>query len=222
MNANERKNFMMTFLPGILLFVLVYILLTTFREIRDNFSAEIWETLGYGGSPEKFTQTEIPISFAVLFIMGSIMQIKNNQLALMVNHLIILVGMVLIVISTYLFEQQLITATWWMILIGLGLYMGYVPFNSIFFDRLLAAFQYVGTVGFIMYVADSFGYLGSVGVILLKELGHYEISWLEFFISCGYFLSVAGAVLILASMRYFHKKHITPDGSNDQFSANAS
>lgn len=220
MNSNERKNFMMTFLPGIILFVLVYTLLTTFREIRDNFSAEIWETLGYGGSPEKFTQTEIPISFAVLFIMGSIMLIKNNKLALMINHLIIFVGMILIGFSTYLFEQQLISATWWMILIGLGLYMGYVPFNSIFFDRLIAAFQYVGTVGFIMYVADSFGYLGSVGVILFKELGHYEISWLDFFISSGYFISIAGALLIIGSMRYFHKKHFTWERSNDQFIAN--
>ncbi len=207
MNYTERRNFIITFLPGIILFVLVYILLTTFREIRDNFSAEIWKTLGYGNSPEKFTQTEIPISFAVLIIMGSIMLLKNNKLALMVNHLIIFIGMILIGISTFMFEQQLMNATWWMILIGLGLYMGYVPFNSIFFDRLIAAFQHVGTVGFIMYVADSFGYLGSVSAILFKELGHYDISWLDFFISSGYVLSGAGSLLIMGSMGYFHQKH---------------
>jgi len=207
MNNTERRNFVITFLPGIILFVSAYILLTTFREVRDNFSAEIWTTLGYGNRPEKFTQTEIPISFAVLIIMGSIMLIKNNQIALMVNHVIIFFGMILIGASTLMFEQQLIGATGWMILIGLGLYMGYVPFNSIFFDRLIAAFQYVGTVGFIMYVADSFGYLGSVSVVLFKELGHYTISWLEFFIASGYIISVAGSLLILGSMGYFHWKH---------------
>jgi hypothetical protein len=93
-----------------------------------------------------------------------------------------------------------------MILIGLGLYLGYVPFNSIFFDRLLAAFKYVGTVGFIMYVADSFGYLASVGVMLFKEFGYAELSWLQFFVSGGYVISLIGSVLIAASMLYFHNK----------------
>jgi hypothetical protein len=94
-----------------------------------------------------------------------------------------------------------------MTLIGLGLYLGYIPFNSIFFDRLLAAFQYAGTVGFIMYVADSFGYLGSVGVLFFKEFGYAKLSWLNFFISGGYILSAAGTLLIGGSMIYFHIKH---------------
>lgn len=207
MDLAERKKFIATFLPGIILFVLCYMLLTIFRDFRDNFSAEVWKTLGYGNSPEIFTATEVPVSIAVLVIMGSIMIIRNNQLALMINHVIIMLGMILIGISTFLFEQNLITPPVWMILIGLGLYMGYVPFNSIFFDRLIAAFQYVGTVGFIMYVADSFGYLGSVSILFFKEFGYASVSWLSVFISSGYIISVAGTLLIAGSMIYFHFKH---------------
>ncbi len=207
MDLAERKKFITTFLPGIILFVLCYMLLTIFRDFRDNFSAEVWKTLGYGNSPEIFTATEVPVSIAVLVIMGSIMIIRNNQLALMVNHVIIMAGMILIGVSTFFFEQQLITPPVWMILIGLGLYMGYVPFNSIFFDRLIAAFQYVGTVGFIMYVADSFGYLGSVSILFFKEFGYASVSWLNVFISSGYIISVAGTLLIAGSMVYFHFKH---------------
>ena len=207
MDRNERKKFITTFLPGIILFVLGYMLLTIFRDFRDNFSAEVWKTLGYGNSPEIFTTTEVPVSIAVLVIMGSIMIIKNNQLALMINHVIIIAGMILIGISTFLFEQQLITPPVWMILIGLGLYMGYVPFNSIFFDRLIAAFQYIGTVGFIMYVADSFGYLGSVSILFFKEFGYASVSWLKVFIYSGYIISMTGTLLIAGSMLYFHLKH---------------
>jgi hypothetical protein len=211
MDAEQRKSFVRTFLPGIILFTLAYMLLTIFRDFRDNFSAEVWKTLGYGNSPEIFTTTEIPVSFTVLIVMGSLMIIKNNKLALMVNHLIILFGMILIGASTFLFQQQVISPTAWMILIGLGLYLGYVPFNSIFFDRLLAAFKYVGTVGFIIYIADSFGYLGSVGVVLFKEIfkefWDVDLSWLEFFISTGYIISIAGSILIAGSMAYFHFKH---------------
>jgi len=210
MNAEERKTFVSRFWPGIVLFTLAYMLLTIFRDFRDNFSADVWKSLGYGNSPEIFTTTEIPVSIAVLAVMGSLMIIKNNKLALMVNHVIILFGMISIGVSTYLFQQQMISPTMWMILIGLGLYLGYVPFNSIFFDRLLAAFKYVGTVGFLIYVADSFGYLASVGVMFFKEFGHANLSWLEFFISSGYIISMVGSILIAGSMLYFHIKHRQP------------
>ncbi len=207
MKFGDRKKFLFTFAPGIVLFVLAYMLLTSFRDFRDNFSAEVWKTLGYGDSPEIFTTTEIPVSIIVLVVMGSLMLIKNNKLAFMINHLIIMFGMILIGVATYLFESALISPLVWMVLIGLGLYLGYVPFNSIFFDRLIASFQYVGTVGFTMYVADSFGYLGSVGVLFFKEFGYAKLSWLNFFISTGYIISFAGTVLIGGSMLYFHLKH---------------
>jgi len=206
MDLSERKAFLATFLPGIVLFVLAYMLLTTFRDFRDNFSAEVWKSLGYGNSPGIFTATEVPVSFAVLIIMGSIMLIRNNVLALMVNHLIVAIGMILIGVSTFLFEKHFIDAPLWMTLIGLGLYLGYVPFNSIFFDRLIAAFRYVSTVGFIMYVADSFGYLGIVSVLFFREFNYPSLSWLDFFTTAGYIISIAGTLLILGSMLYFYRK----------------
>ncbi len=207
MNADERKAFISTFLPGIVLFVMAYVLLTAFRDFRDNFSAEIWKSLNMGGDPSIYTSTEIPVSIIVLICMGSLMLIKNNQLALMINHLVIAFGMLLIGVANYLFQLQIIEPKIWMVLIGLGLYLGYIPFNSIFFDRLIAAFQYTSTVGFIMYVADSFGYLGSVSVLFFKEFGYAKLSWLNFFISGGYIVSATGTLLIIGSMIYFHYKH---------------
>jgi Family of unknown function (DUF5690) len=208
MDVSQRKAFMRSFFPGILLFVLAYMLLTCFREFRDNFAAEVWASLGYGNSPEIFTTTEVPVSLLVLVVMGSLMLIKNNKLALMVIHLIILFGMVLIGVATYLFETHHLSPPVWMSLIGLGLYLGYVPFNSIFFDRLIAAFRYVGTVGFIMYVSDAFGYLGSIVVVILKDIfGYAGMGWVDFFFIAGYAVSLAGTLLIGGSMVYFHLRH---------------
>jgi hypothetical protein len=207
MDTHERKKFVRAFLPGIVLFVLAYMLLTAFRDLRENFAAEVWKSLGYGSSSSIYTKTETPVSIAVLVIIGSLMLIKNNKTALMINHLIIMAGMIMIGVSTFLFTEDLLSAPYWMILIGVGLYLGYVPFNSIFFDRLIAAFKYVGTVGFIMYVADAFGYLGSMSIVLFKEFSTVQLSWLEFFISTGYFISIIGTILIAGSMLYFHFRH---------------
>lgn len=206
MNKTDRQLFVSMFLPGIVLFVLTYMLLTAFRDFRDNFSAEIWQSLGFGNNPEIFTLTEIPVSIGVLALMGSIMLIKNNATALVVNHIIIIAGLILIGVSTYLFEGHFLNAPSWMILVGLGLYMGYVPFNSIFFERLIATFKFRGTVGFIMYVADAFGYLASVGVLFFKEFGYANMDWLDFFVKGGYYTCMIGVTLISASMVYFMQK----------------
>lgn len=207
MSGADRRKFIVTFAPGLLLLILAYMLLTAFRDFRDNFSAEVWEALGTINTPEVFISTEIPIAIIVLASMGCLMFIKNNTVALMINHLVVILGMVMIGVSTFLFEQQFINPSHWMILIGLGLYLAYVPFNSIFFERLIAAFQYVGTVGFVMYLADSFGYLGSIGVLFFKEFGFAKLSWLDFFISSGYSVSIIGSILVLGSLLYFNKKH---------------
>ncbi|HRW99763.1 MAG TPA: DUF5690 family protein, partial [Cyclobacteriaceae bacterium] len=206
MNKEARVNFIKSFFPGIVLFVVAYMLLTAYRDFRDNFSAEIWTSLHYTNSPQIFTITEVPVAIAVLIIMASIMFIKSNRVALVVNHVIILAGMIIIGWSTYLFEVGSLQAPIWMVLIGLGLYMGYVPFNSIFFERLLAAFRYTGTVGFVMYVADAFGYLGSVGVMFFKEFGFANLSWLSFFMKAGYATSIVGCLLTFGSLVYFIEK----------------
>jgi hypothetical protein len=114
MNLADRRKFLVTFAPGIVLFVLAYMLLTAFRDFRDNFSAEVWKSLGFGNSPEIFTTTETPVSILVLIAMGSLMVIRNNKLALMINHLVILLGMVLIGVATYLFKFHVIGAIPWM------------------------------------------------------------------------------------------------------------
>jgi len=207
MTGAERFAFIKTFGPGLFLLIASYALLTAFRDFRDNFSAEIWKSLGYGDKPSIFAQTETPISIIVLASIAVLMVIKKNRIALLVNHLIVLFGMLLVGASTFAFQQKIIDAPLWMTLVGMGLYFGYIQFNSIFFDRLLAAFQYAGTVAFLINLADSFGYVGSVSVLFYKQFGQANLSWLSFFITSGYVLSLVGSILMLISLFYFNAKY---------------
>lgn len=206
MDAGMRKHFFATFAPGLVLLIAAYVGLTAFREFRDNFMAEIWNSLGYGGSSAIFAYTETPVALITLVICGSVVLVKNNKTALVVNHLIVIAGMALTGVATLFFQSGLLEAPIWMLLVGLGLYLGYVPFNSIFFDRLIAAFKYVSNVGFLIYLADSFGYLGSVGVLFFKEFSYADLSWLTFFINSGYILSISGTLFMSISLMYFLRK----------------
>jgi MFS family permease len=206
MTGAERKKFTITFWPGLILLVLSYVLLTAYRDFRDNFSAEIWKSLGITDATI-FTTTETRVSLVVLVVIASLMVIKNNFKALVINHLIVIAGMLMVGIGTWLFEQNKISPVNWMVLVGMGLYFGYIQFNSIFFDRLIATFKYVSTVAFLIYLADSFGYVGSVAVLLYKEFGSHQLSWLQFFLQASYILSITGTVLMAASLVYFVFKH---------------
>jgi MFS family permease len=207
MTGVERKFLLKQYLPGIIAFVAIYLFATIFRDIRDNFSADMWKEMGFNSRPALFTQTEIPITIFILIIMGAVVFIKNSFKALMVAHVFILMGFIIAGVSTYYFSAQLLDPFWWMLLVGLGLYLVYIPFNSIFFDRLIAAFSMKGNAGFFIYVADSVGYVGSVSVMLVKEGMSLEIKWTQFFSQSVMILSFVGVFITLYAMYYFTKKH---------------
>ena len=206
MTGDERKAFLQKFLPGIVVLVGAYLLLTMLRDLRDNFAAEMWVELGYGGQSAIFTQTELPATLVILVSMSLFIFVKSNHKALLVNHLSILLGMVLVFVSTLLFSQKLLDAPLWATLNGVGLYLAYVPFNCLIFERLIAAYRQPGNIGFIMYVADAIGYLGSVAVLLVKEFIDVQITWSRFLVGANLWASVVGVVLVGTSVVYFFQK----------------
>jgi len=85
--------------------------------------------------------------------------------------------------------------------------MVYIPFNSLLFDRLIAAFRFAGTVGFLIYVADSFGYLASVTVLIAKSIFKIQMHWLHFYELLVLSMAVAGIASCVFSVMYFSSKH---------------
>ena len=207
MTEGDRRKFVKEFLAGIIACVIIYCFATIFRDIRDNFSAEMWKELGYFDQPAIFSKTETPITLIILVLIGSMVLIKNNYRALQTAHVFILAGFTIAGMSTLLFSNGSLEPMWWMMLVGLGLYMVYIPFNAVFFDRLISTFKYTGNVGFLIYLADSFGYVGSVGVLFSKEIFRVQLNWVTFFSNSVIALSAIGLLLTIFSMVYFGRKY---------------
>ena len=206
MNAEERRSFFMAYAPGLVLLTLGYVVLTAYRDFRDNFAREIWDALGYADEPSILTTAELPVAFGSLLAVAVLVRFKNNRRALLAIHALMLFGALLTGVTTWLHELGMISSATWMISVGLGLYLGYVPVNCVLFDRLIAAVGKVATAGFLIYVADASGYLGSVGLLLYKNFGQPTLSWLNFFTDFSYFMSVVCVVLFALSAVYFHKE----------------
>lgn len=207
MNATERRAFIRKFGMGIIMVTITYLFLTIVRDIRDNYMVNIWSELGYRDDYSLFARSETQISLILLGTMALLALIRKNMEAFRVIHVVIAIGFILAGISSWLFIQGWINGRLWMQLVGLGLYMSYIPFNCIFFERMIAAFRIQGNVGFLIYIADAFGYLGSVAIMLTKEFMDVDPGWAGFYshaVVIGSLISLAG---IMASWGYFNKKY---------------
>lgn len=206
MSKAQRNTFVRSLLPGLAACILIYTFATIFRDIRDNFGAEMWKEMGFFNQPAIFSKTETPITLVILVLIGSMVMIRNSYKALITAHVFIGIGFLLAGLSTLAFIGGNLPPVWWMTIVGLGLYMVYIPFNAVFFERLIATFRYAGNVGFLIYLADSFGYVGSVGVLFAKEVFKVKLNWVDFFSNSVMVLSAIGLFLTLFSAIYFAQK----------------
>lgn len=215
MSKKERKVFFKEYATGILLLIVSYMMLTSLRDLRDNFVVEIWRDLSITVDPELLTKTEIPITLVLLLFMAGLVMVKNNLTALVMNHALILLGFYIAIFATLGLKFSLITPFTWMVGVGTGVYMAYIPFNSLLFDRLIATFKHPGNVGFLMYLADSFGYLASASILLVKQFDLFQSeSWLTFYTNSVLFFSGTSIILIFFSLLYFLRKYKAQEKMN--------
>ena len=205
MDAADRRAFFGEHAMGLTLLVVGYVLLTAYRDFRDNFAVEIWDALGYADEPAILTTAELPVAFGSLFAVALLVRIKSNRRALMAVHGLMLAGAALTGVSTLMHDAGLISPAVWMGSVGIGLYLGYVPVNCVLFDRLIAVVGRAATAGFLIYVADASGYVGSVALLLYKNFGQPTLSWLDFFTAFSYAMAVFCAVCFALSAAYFHR-----------------
>lgn len=206
MYKNERKDFIKANWVGYFGLVAVYVVLTIVRDFRDNFIVEFWADQGYSGTPKIITLTEIPVAISVLLIAAAGTLIRKNKKAYNIGMGLTVLGSVMVLISTIMFKNHLMSPVYWMIASGIGVYLPYILFHCLIFERLVALLRFKGNVGFLFYIADAFGYLGSVVVLVLKEITGFNQSWSDFFISLNITSAVIIGMLALFSMWYFNRR----------------
>jgi hypothetical protein len=206
MGRAERANFLKRYGTGIALLVACYILATAIRDFRDNFAAEIWTALGFGQTAAVFTASELPVAVLALTVLGVIIVVRDNVRALLVIHGVVAAGLLLLGLSTLAYQAGFLSPLPWMILSGAGLYMAYVPFNAMLFDRLIAVSGTVGNAGFLIYIADAAGYFGSCALLIWRNFGLVQLNWLQVFTASAYATSVLGIIFMGLSALFFLRK----------------
>ena len=200
LNGKQRKELFVNFMPFLVLLFVANLMLVVLRDIKEDFLVKIIDMSGH--SSWMFAQVDTIVTLIILALFGTMVFVKSNM-----KVLIILLGMVVVGTATMSFVSfnydflQLDSITW-LFIQSLSLYIAYLCFQSIFFDRFIACFKIKGNVGFFIVTIDFIGYTGTVIVLMFKEFVHADIDWLEFYNLLSGYVGLICTVAFTCAMVY--------------------
>ena len=170
MRKEDRWRILKTYSVGIGAIAGMYLLVSILRSLRDDFAREILTGLGATIKSSDYASIDFWVMLVATLANASAVFMKDNRKALELAFATCSVGFAVILASIlgHRFWFSLSPAML-MVLIGAGLYLPYVAVHTTVFERIIACTRDRANVGFMMYVADSVGYLGYAILILAKN-----------------------------------------------------
>jgi len=203
MSRTERWAFLYRYGIGLFPLVLMYLVVTIVRSIRADFAPEIWQGLGSPAVPGTFTYSEILVALGVLAVNGGMVLIRDNRQAFLAALMTCGLGFGLLMLALLARRGGHLNDFTFMVLIGLGLYLPYVAMHTTVFERLLGMTRERGNIGFLMYVADSVGYLGYVTVMLARNYLNVANDMLGLLTAACWLTIAISACSLIMSWWYF-------------------
>ena len=208
LGRSERWALFGQYAGGLSALVVMYLLLTVLRSVRADFAPELWRGLGEDTVPSIFSRSEMWVALGVLLVNGAVVFLRDNRAAFFVSLATCGLGFVIIAAALVGLQTAAIGGFPFMVMVGLGLYMPYVAMHTTVFERLLAMTRERGNLGFLMYVADAYGYLGYVAVMLTRSLWPVGDDHLGFFVRLCWITIGVSMLSLLVSSWYFASNRV--------------
>jgi hypothetical protein len=206
MTRQERRDLVLRYWPGLAGLVAAYLLITVIRSLRADFAPELWRGLGMAAAPATFAWSESWVALGVLVACGLGILIVDNRRAFFASLAVGLAGAGLMIFALVAQPRGTIGPFGFMVLMGLGLYLPYVAMHTTVFERLIAMTRERGNLGFLMYVADSIGYLGYVAVLVGRQFVSRELDVLPLFFQASWLIAVLTCLCLAASWLWFARR----------------
>lgn len=209
MDASDRWALFRRYVPGLTALLLVYLLVTILRSVRADFAPEIWRGLQGSAPAGVYAWSETLVGACVLVLFASMVLLRDNRHAFFVGLALAAGGSGLVAVALVALHAGALTPFAFMVLHGVGLYLPYIAVHTTVFERLLAMTRDRGNVGYLLYLADSWGYLGYVAVLFARSWLGAPDHFLSFFTTLSWTIALSCLVLVVPCWRYFARHPAT-------------
>lgn len=215
-NAAERKALLKRI--GLTLWgvILAYTFITILRSLRADFTPEILRSLGAQTNAADLAQSELLVALAVCICNGALVFVRDNRRALLAGLLLSLLGLFAAALLFLTMPNGLLSPFTLLVLSGVGLYIPYVAVHTTILERLLALTRSRGNLGFLMYVADTSGYLGYAVLMLAADafpVGPGFLKQYQMASFCLALLALLALAVALQKILKYNSLHYTSAGA---------
>lgn len=204
LNGKQRWELFKSYMPFLSMLFIANIAIVVLRDIKEDFLVNIIDVSAY--SPWLFAQIDSVVTLIILGIFGLMVLVKDNLKALSVLFGLIIAGMIVMSVVSFGQQQLRLSPVIWLFIQSLCLYIAYLTFQTIFFDRFIACFRIRGNVGFFIVTTDFLGYTGTVLVLVLKEFCNPDIDWAVFYNQFAGYVGIFCCVTFVCSFVYLHQR----------------
>ena len=205
LDGKQRWALFRNFMPFLTLLFVANVVLVILRDIKEDFLVKIVDVSQY--SSWLFAQIDSVVTVIILVIFGLMVYVRNNLKALTILLSLIVVSMFCMIFLSFGYERLQLNTVTWLFAQSLCLYLAYLTFQTIFFDRFIACFQIRGNVGFFIALNDFLGYTGTIIVLVAKELFSPNIDWAHFYNLMAGYVGIICCVAFVFSLAYLHQRY---------------
>ena len=198
MDGRQRRQIFLRFAPLLTMLFAANLFVTVVRDIKEDFLVNIVDTSQL--SAWAFSGVDAVVTAIILPLFLAVSLIRSHLNVLCTLLVLVLVSMFALVYVAWNYDWLALSPLAWLFVQSLGVYTAFLSFQTLFFERFVACYHIRGNVGFFIVTIDFIGYVGTVGVLVFKELFAGELDWLAFYNSMVVWLGLASCLLFAGSL----------------------
>lgn len=205
LDGKQRRALFRSYAPFLSLLLVANIVLVILRDIKEDFLVKIIDVDAY--SSWIFAQVDSLVTLLILGLFGLMIFVKNHLKALSLLLAMMMLCMAGMAVVSFGYNRFALSPLTWLFIQSLCLYMAYLTFQTLFFDRFIACFRIRGNVGFFIALYDFLGYTGTVAVLAAKEILAQAVDWKLFYNQLAGYVGVVCCIAFGCSFLYLHGRY---------------
>ena len=205
LDGNGRKLLFRSYAPILTLLFVGNFMLLVLRDIKEDFLVNILDMSNL--SSWLFAQVDTIVTLVILGIFAAFIFFRSNIRALMCLMGLVIAGCLVMTYVSLNYEALDWQPVVWLFVQSLCLYIAYLTFQTIFFDRFIACFRIRGNVGFFIAIIDFIGYMGTVTLLSTKEFLNFDMEWFALYNHMACAVGAVCAVLFTVAAVLIYKRY---------------